>query len=356
MAEQGRPNWEIIMLHRIITCAVAMLASAPAFAQSGAGDFYKGKTITITTSTGSGGTYDLVARLVAKHMPKHLPGSPAMIVQNMPGGGNVLATNYMYAIAPKDGTAIATVHNAMPLHQALGGQGVRFDATKFNWLGSTGADNEVILAWHTSGVKTIEDAKKKELVIGGTGAGSGIVIFPTAMNNVIGTKFKIVIGYKSSEDINLAMQRGEVQGRAFSMGSIVSQHPDWLKEKKISFLVQLGEKRDHALPDVPLATELAKNDEERGILTMVSAPQALGQPYLAPPGVPQDRVALLRKAFMATLEDKSFLADAAKSKFDIDPIDGEEIARIVRNTLTQPEAVVAKAKAAMDTSSLKKGH
>jgi tripartite-type tricarboxylate transporter receptor subunit TctC len=232
---------------------------------------------------------------------------------------------------------------------------VRFDAAKFNWLGSTGADNEVIISWHTSGVKTIKDAMKKELVLGGTGAGSGIVIFPTAMNNVVGTKFKMVIGYKSSEDVNLAMQRGEVQGRAFSMGSIVSQHPDWIKEKKVAFLVQLGAKRDPAMPDVPLATELAKNNEQRAILMMVSAPQALGQPYLAPPGVPHDRVALLRKAFISTLNDKKFLADAAKSKFDIAPIDGEEIATIVKDTLSQPPAVVAKAKAAMDTSALKKG-
>ena len=342
-----------MMLHRIFICAVAALASTTALAQAPAGgDFYKGKTITVITSTGAGGTYDLVARLVARYMPKYVPGSPAMIVQNMPGGGNVLATNFMYTIAPKDGTSIATIHNAMPLHQALGGQGVRFDAGKFNWLGSTGADNEVIIAWHTSDVKTIEDAMKKELVLGGTGAGSGIVIFPTAMNNVLGTKFKIVIGYKSSEDVNLAIQRGEVQGRAFSMGSIVSQHGDWLTEKKVSFLVQLGEKRDHAMPDVPLATELARNDEERGILKLVSAPQALGQPYLAPPDVPQDRVAVLRKGFMAALQDKDFLADAARSKFDIDPIDGEEIARIVRGTLSESPEVVAKAKAAMDTSSL----
>jgi tripartite-type tricarboxylate transporter receptor subunit TctC len=340
------------MVCRILTCAFVTLASASAYAQPAGGDFYKGKSITVITSTGAGGTYDLVARLVSRYMPKYLPGSPAMIVQNMPGGGNVLATNYMYAIAPKDGTSIATVHNAMPLHQALGGQGVRFDAGKFNWLGSTGADNEVIIAWHTSGMKTIEQAMKKELVLGGTGAGSGIVIFPTAMNNVIGTKFKVVIGYKSSEDINLAMQRGEVQGRAFSMGSIVSQHADWLTEKKVAFLVQLGAKRDHALPDVPLATELAKTDDERGILKLVSAPQALGQPYLAPPGVPPERVALLRKAFIATLEDKAFLADAAKSKFDIDPIGGEEIAQIVKDTLGESPAVVTKAKAAMDTASL----
>jgi len=342
-----------VALRRLAALAVlsmpAGLLSSPAHAD----DFYDGKTITVITSTGSGGTYDLVARLISRHMPQYLPGHPTMIVQNMPGGGNVLATNYMYAIAPKDGTSIATIHNAMPLHQVLDGRGVRYDASKFNWLGSTGPENEVIIAWHTAGVRTIEDAMKKELILGGTGAGSGIVIIPTAMNNVLGTRFKIVIGYKSSEDINLAMERGEVQARAFSMSSIVSQHPDWIKEKKVAFLAQVGTRREKDLPDVPLATELAKTDEQRAILKLISAPPALGQPYLAPPGVPEDRVAVLRKAFMATLKDKAFLADAAKSEFDIDAMDADEVTRIVDDTIGTPAAVVAKARAAMESPDAK---
>ena len=190
-----------------------------------------------------------------------------MIVQNMPGGGNVLATNHLYTIAPKDGTVIATLHNAIPLHQVLDGHGVRYDASKFNWLGSTGSENEVVFTWHTTGVTNIEEAKKKEVILGGTGAGSGIVIIPTAMNNLLGTKFKMVMGYKSSEDLNLAMQRGEVEARAFSLTSVNGQRSDWVKEKKINFIAQAGVHRAHELPDVPLLTELAKNDEERAILS-----------------------------------------------------------------------------------------
>jgi tripartite-type tricarboxylate transporter receptor subunit TctC len=339
-----------IALRRLAALAVLSVSAGTLSARSAQADnFYDGKTITVITSTGSGGTYDLVARLVSRHMPQYLPGHPPMIVQNMPGGGNVLATNYMYAIAPKDGTSIATIHNAMPLHQVLDGRGVRYDASKFNWLGSTGPENEVIVAWHTAGVRTIQDAMKKELILGGTGAGSGIVIIPTAMNNVLGTRFKIVIGYKSSEDINLAMERGEVQARAFSMSSIVSQHPDWIKEKKVAFLAQVGTRREKDIPDVPLATELAKTDEQRAILKLISAPPALGQPYLTPPGVPEERVAVLRKAFMATLHDKAFLADAAKSEFDIDAMDADEVARIVDDTIGAPAAIVAKAKAAMES-------
>src|SRR5437588_12201210 len=187
-------------------------------------------------------------------MPRYLPGKPTMIVQNMPGAGNVLATNYMYNVAPKDGTVMAVIHAAMPLHQVLDGRGVRYDTSKFNWLGSSGPENEVVLVWSTAGVKTIEDAKNREVVVGATGEGSGIFILPMAMNRVLGTKFKMVSGYKSSEDINLAMQRGEVQARAFGIDSIRSQHPDWLKNKTIDIIAQAGVKRDPELPEVPLVT------------------------------------------------------------------------------------------------------
>jgi len=326
----------------IVSLAVFCAAPQPAHA-----DVYAGKTITVITSTGAGGIYDLVARLIARHMPRHIAGSPTMIVQNMPGGGNVLATNYMYNIAPKDGTAIATIHSAMPLHQVLDGQGVRYDADKFNWLGSTSPQNEVILVWHTAGVGTLAQAMEREVILGGTGAGSGIVIIPTLMNSLLGTRFKIVTGYRTSEEVNLGLQRGEVQARAFGFGSIVSQHPDWLKEKKVVFLAQAGARREKLLPDVPLLTELAGSDQQRRIFELVSAAPALGQPYVAPPGVPAERLVILRAAFAATLRDPAFLADAAKIPFEIDPIDAHEAARIVRDTINAPADVVARAKAAM---------
>ena len=227
--------------------AVAVLP-ASAFAQPpGDAAFFKGKTITLITSTGVGGTYDTVARLFSRHMPRHIPGNPTMIVENMPGGGNVLATNYMYNIAPKDGTAIATIHSAMPLQQVLNSGGIRYDADKFNWLGSTGPQNEVILVWHTAGITSIAQAQEKQIVLGGTGAGAGIVLLPMVVNKLLGTKFKIVTGYRTSEDVNLGMERGEVQARAFSLGSITSQHPDWISAHKVAFLVQAGVRRDKVL-------------------------------------------------------------------------------------------------------------
>ena len=327
--------------------AFIALFGALAVTSARADDFYAGKTITIVTSTGVGGTYDVSARAISRHMGRYIPGNPGIVVQNMPGAGNVLATNFMAVNAPKDGTFIATVHAAMPMHQVLDGRGVRFDASKFNWLGSTGAENEVVLVWHTAGVTTFEEATKKEIILGGTGEGSGIFMIPQAMNNVLGTKFKMVIGYKSSEDVNLARQRGEIQSRAFSLGSIVSQHPDWIRDKRVAFIAQAGAHRAHDLPDVPLLTELAKTDEQRQILQMVSTTAGLGKPFLAPPGVDPERVALLRKAFASTLADPQFLADAGKLNLKIEPMSAEEVTQIVASTIGAGPVIVAKTKAAV---------
>jgi tripartite-type tricarboxylate transporter receptor subunit TctC len=335
-------------LARIAWCAALCVSATAARSESAEGEFYKGKVVTLVTSTGVGGTYDVVARLIARFMPRYIPGNPTIIVQNMPGGGNVLATNYMYNIAPKDGTAIATIHSAMPLHQVLDPKDVRYDAARFNWLGSTGPQNEVILVWHTVGISTLREAMEREVILGGTGAGSGIVIIPTLMNKLLGTKFKIVTGYRTSEEVNLGMQRGEVQARAFGFGSITSQHPDWLTEHKVTFLAQAGATRDKLLPDVPLLTELAKNDEQRQIFQLVSSAPALGQPYVAPPGLPPQRLGILRDAFTATLKDAAFLAEAEKIRFDIDAMGADEVTRIARDTTNAPPDIVAKAKAAMD--------
>src|ERR1700685_2472581 len=209
MTARAIPQILVAAARLALLLAVLPFVFRPAVAQSPA-EFYKGKTISLITSTGVGGTYDAVARLIARHMPRYIPGNPTIIVQNMPGGGNVIATNYMYNIAPKDGTAIATIHSAMPLQQALDAGGVRYDSDQFNWLGSTGSQNEVILVWHSAGIKTLEQAAEKEVILGGTGSGAGIVLLPVLVNNLLGTKFKIVTGYRTSEDVNLGMERGEV--------------------------------------------------------------------------------------------------------------------------------------------------
>jgi tripartite-type tricarboxylate transporter receptor subunit TctC len=331
------------MLRPLCLCIMAALAAVAARAD----DFYKGKTITIVTSTGPGGTYDLVARLIARHMPRHIPETPAMLVQNMPGGGNVVATNYMYNLAPKDGTVIATINNAIPLHQVIDGRGVRYESDKFNWLGATGSRNSIVVVWRSTGIRSVEDLKSHEVILGGTGPASSIVIFPQAMNNLLGTKFRIVNGYNSSAEVYIAMEKGEVESRSGSYTDLMGEHADWVTGNKLVFVVQIGTRRDAALSDVPLLTELATTEEQRRILALISAPVALGQPFLAPPGVPAERVLLLRRAFAETLADAAFLAEAAKLNVDDIAIGAEEIARIVHETVAAPPDIVAKAKAAM---------
>ena len=332
----------------LLGAAALMSMAAAAHAQSQA-DF-RGKTITVITSTGAGGTYDISARAIARFMPKYLPGNPTMVVQNMPGGGNVLATNFLYNVAPKDGTAMATLHNAIPLHQVLDGKGVRYDARRFNWLGSLGPENSAIIAWATSGVKTFKDLQTREVILGGTGAGSGIVIFPTIMNNIMGTKFRIVMGYKSADEVNIAMERGEVESRSSGLASIFSQNLDWLEGKKIVFLAQVGTKRDKRLPDVPLLQEFATTEEQRQILLLMTSPTALGKPFAAPPDMPADRIALMRKAFSSTMADKGFLDEMAQRKIEIDPMSAEEVTQIVTQTIDTPPEAVAKAKIASGTT------
>jgi tripartite-type tricarboxylate transporter receptor subunit TctC len=312
-------------------------------------DFYKGKTITIVTSTGVGGPFDLTARALAKHMGRYIPGRPGMIVRNMPGGGHVLATNFMYQQAEKDGTVIATVNNSVPLHQVLSGQGVRYDARRFFWLGSTGTSNLMTVAWHTSGFKTMDDVMARELIIGATGTGSGTFIYPNAMNIVLGTKFKIVMGYKSTAELDLAMERGEVAARAgASLAGILQERPTWIEGNRVVVLNQIGDERDKAFPQVPLMHELAKTDEQRQILSLLSLPPALGRPFFTTPDVPAERAAALRRAFDATMKDETFLKEARQLNLEMNPFGGERAAKIVNDTINVPAALISKAKAILE--------
>jgi tripartite-type tricarboxylate transporter receptor subunit TctC len=338
-------NFLVILL---ATLAGVIGMRAPAHADA-VGDFYKGNTVTVITSTGAGGPYDIVARAVARHMPRHIPGNPTMLVKNMPGAGHVLATNFMFNQAAQDGTFIATVYNGIPLHQVLDGKGVRFDAAKFHWLGSTGSSNLVTVVWHTAGVKTIDDVMARQVVAGGTGAGSGTVLYPTVMNNVLGTKFKIVTGYRTSPEIDIAMERGEVQSRSGgSYSGFANEHPDWIKDKKVLILVQVGGDREKDLSDVPLMSELAKNDEQRQVLKLLSSPVALGRPFFTTKKIPDARLGALRQAFDATMKDPDFLTEAKKLNLDLNRINGDKVAEIVRETVNMPPALLARAKAAME--------
>lgn len=332
----------------VITVAIAAALSAVVWQDAGAEDFYANKTITIVTSTGAGGGYDLIARTLARYMPQYLPGNPKMIVQNMPGGGHMLATNFMYNVAPKDGTHMATVNQNIPSQQVFGAKGVRYDARRFNWIGSLDNPNVVITVWHDAGVDTIGDAMKRDVITGATGDGSSAYRFPVVMNKVLGTRFKMVKGYKSGPEVFLAMQRGEVQARGSGYQALVQQYPEWITEKKVKFIVQIGRTREKEIPDVPLWTELAKTEEQRQILQMVTATVSLGRPFLVPPDVPSERVALLRKAFDEAVKSKEFLEEAERQNFVATGINGEQAAKIVEETINAPPEIVAKAKEAME--------
>jgi tripartite-type tricarboxylate transporter receptor subunit TctC len=316
-------------------------AQVPALAQTQVANFYKGKTMEMIVPTSPGGDYDLRARLVSRHLGRLIPGNPTIIVKNMPGGLGVAASNYMYNIAPKDGTSLQIIFQNMPILQAVKQPGVQFDVREFGWLGNTTNTPNIINSWHTTGILKIEDVLEKELIVGAPGAMSTSYIYPIALNQTIGTKFKVVTGYAGGNLVNLAMEKGEVGGRGSnSWASWKSGHPQWLTDKKIHLLVQVGLTRATDLPDVPLLLELAKNDADREFLTFLSADMGISRAFTTTPGVPRDRLAALQKAFMDTMRDKEVLAEADKTKHEIDPSDGDAALKISTMMInTRPEVL-----------------
>jgi tripartite-type tricarboxylate transporter receptor subunit TctC len=332
-----------------LTVAACALPSGIAHADA-VEDFYKGRQMTMIISTGAGGGVDLMGRLIARHMVKYIPGQPHVVPKNMPGGGHMRATNFLYSQAPQDGSHLGAIIPSIVMHQMLGGEGVQYDAAKINWIGSSSASNSMLYVWHTKGVKSLEDAMKTEVIIGGTGVGAYTVLYPVLMNNVLGTKFKIVVGYKASDDVDLAMEKGEVDGRAgATFNTLMSGNADWVRDHKIDILVQIGTERDPGFKQVPLLTDFAKTQEQREVLQLFCDEIALGRPLLTTPNVPADRVAALRKAFDATMKDQAFLAEAQKARLDVMPTGGARIQQLVEGMIGTKDSVVARTKAALDT-------
>src|SRR4051812_3108465 len=332
----------------VMTLPMLALAASPVAAQSVA-DFYRGKTITMAVGTSPGGDYDLRMRMVARHISRHIPGNPTIVPTNMPGAGQMLVANWLANVAPKDGTAIVALSQNMAVNQATSAAGVKYDVRQFHFIGNTTDTPNVINSWHTTGIKTIQDVMQRELVVGATGIASGSYLYPYALNQLVGTKFKIVTGYPGGNDINLAMERSEVGGRGSnSWASWKSTRPQWLAEKKINILVQVGIKRNPELPDVPTMQDLGKNDLDKRVLTFISVDSAISRPLVTSPGVPPDRVEALRRAFDATMKDPAFLAEAENSKTDINPMTGEEAQKIAEATINTPAEVLARANALIE--------
>ena len=329
-------------VRRWVACAlagVAILAAAPAAAD----DFYRGKTINIIVGFGPGGGYDLYARLLARHLGKHVPGNPSVVVQNMEGAGGVRAANHVYNVAPKDGTVIAGVNQGAAMFKLLGGKGAQYDPAKFQWLGSMAASNNTVYVWHTSGIKTLDDAKGREVSMAGSGVISDANIYPAVFNALVGTKFKVISGYTGTNDSNLALERGEVEGRGGgAYSSLVSTRPDWLREEKVKILAQIGFEKEPDLKDVPLLLDIVKSEEERQIATVVTLPTAIGYNYWLAPEVPAERVEVLRTAFAAALKDEALLAEAKKQSLEIRPKTGQELEAMVNKAAETPKPILEK--------------
>ncbi len=329
-------------IRRLAAAVVGALtaAASPTLAQSPSTSFYAGKTVTLLIGFGSGGGNDIWARMVARHMGKHLPGNPNIVPQNLPGAGGLLVANQLYNVSPKDGSVIALINRGIPMEPLLGGAGTQFDPLKFNWLGSPDRDTAICVSRKDSGVATMQDLFQKELVMGATGSGADSAVYPEFMHLLLGMKFKVVKGYKGSNEVRLAMERGEVQGICGSNDSVMNS--DIGRSGKLVVLFQARLEPDPRLKDLPLGSASARTAEERQILELFFMRATLGRPFVAPPGLPAERVATLRKAFADTMADRAFVDEASKQSFTVEPMTGEELGAQVERAFKMPADIVKK--------------
>lgn len=322
---------------------IAAMTVSPTFAQTPA-EFYKNKQVTFYVGLSPGGGYDLNARLVARHIGRYIPGQPQVIVKNMPGSGGMLMTNYVANVSAKDGLHIGAPQRGVPFEPLLGDAShAKFDSVKLQWIGSTNADTSVAVATRRSGVKTWQDLKTKELIVAGTGIGTESVTVPYVLRNILGFKFRVIAGFPGGSEMNLAMLRGEVDGRGtFTWTSLKPYYKEWTETGEVIILFQQGLRKHPEIPNVPLVTELAENDDQRKLLELQFTAFELGRPYFVPEGVPADRVAALRRAFDQAMKDKDLLADAAKQGLEINPSSGEEMQQLLTRTYATPKHLVAR--------------
>ncbi len=334
----------------ILTATLLLGVAALPAAADPVADFYRGRNIQMIVATSPGGDYDTRARLISRHIGRHIPGEPQIVPSNMPGAVGVAAANYLANVAPKDGTVMHAIMQNMAAHQAIGGQATKFDVLKFGWIGNSTDSPNLISSWHATGITRIDQVMTQELVVGAPGTATSSVYYPLALNILVGTKFKIISGYPGGNVVNVAIERGEVGGRGSnSLAAWKATKPDWIRDGKIHHLVQIALKRHPELPDVPLLFELAKNDADRAVLRFLSADVPLSRAYVTTPDVPAERLAALRRAFNATMKDAAFLAEAAKMQIDISPSTGEDAEKIVAEVLKTPADVLARAKAILES-------
>src|SRR5262245_11790354 len=322
---------------------VSMLLAAPQALAQSATDFYKGKTVTLVVSSSAGGGYDIMGRTIAKYLGKHIPGNPRVVVTNMPGAGGIVAMNYFYRNAPKDGTFIAAMQNNTPFEPLLGTKEAQYDATKFNWLGSPSVEVGLVAVWHTAPVNSIADLQKREITVGSSGANSTPSFYARLINETLRTKMKIVVGYPGQNEVYFAMERGEVDGfPSLFYNTLNATKPKWRTEGNVKVILQYGLEKEPALPNGPSALDLATNAEDKQLLQAGLAQVTMGRPYLMPPGVPADRVAMMRKALEDTFKDPAFLADANRLALGVDPRTGAQVQQMLDEAYKMPPNIVAR--------------
>jgi tripartite-type tricarboxylate transporter receptor subunit TctC len=330
-------------------------ASLVAFAAPAGAQSFAGKTVTVNVGLSAGGNYDFYARFLAEFFGKHIPGNPTVLVQNRTGAGSRTAANWLYNIAPKDGTQMAMTLDTLPLYQGLRGPGVRFDLRKVNWVGNIAELNTIMVVWHDAPAKTLEEMTRTEVVLGSTGRSSGTYMIPALMNGVLGTKFKIVIGFPGTNEINLATERGEVHGRAGgSWDNFRVQKADWVKSGKIIPVAQVGLRPDPSIPQVPLLTDFAKTPDQKKLMQLLSSASVFSRALYLPPGTPDAIVQTLRRAFDETMKDPALLAAAEKRQIAVAPATGESLQTLIVETLDVPDALVTQARGILGMDKEKK--
>lgn len=329
----------------------ALLMSGAAAQAQDPPDFYKGKQISFILSAGEGGGYTSYARAFAPFFSAAIPGRPTIVVQNMPGGGGIRAMNHIYTNVPKDGTTIGLVHSSVPFAPLYGVKAATFDPRQMPWIGSLATASAMCVAWHQTDIKTWEDLSRKEFVVGGSGAGSQMETLPTMLNRLFKTNIKIVSGYKGGNDVFLAMERGEVHGRCGGLvSSIKSTRPEWFPQKKVAIPITIALQRSKIFPDVPAIVEFTKDEQTKQILQLALSPQEMDRPIVAPPGIPAERLAILRTAFHKAMNDPGFIAEAEKQKLEIDEVSGEDVAKVVARAYQVPKEIVKLANEMMNLS------
>lgn len=314
--------------------------SWPAIADDG---FYKGKTVTLYVGVEASSGYALDGRLLGQFIPQHIPGNPTVVVKFMPGAATLVLANYLYNVAPKDGTVFGLIHERMGLQPLIDPAGIKYDSLKFNWIGAMSNQLSVCFVWHTSSIKTIDDARKREVLVAGTNVGGSSVVFPRVLNETLGTKFKVVRGYRGTDEINLALERGEAEGRCgYGWGGLKATKPDWIRDKSIRVIMQMGLKKDADLQDVPLIVDVVKDPANKQALDFLLGSSVMSRPFVAPPDLPAERVKTLRDAFDATVKSPDFLAQGQKQNMEINPISGIEIQALLTRLYKTPAEVIAR--------------